>query len=256
MTTSWAVVTGASGGIGAAFAQQFAAAGVNVVLVARNKKQLDTVARSLQEQGIKTEVFVADLSDPGQPQKLHQFVQSKKITPLYLVNNAGFGDYGLLTKADPQKLQNMLQLNVAALTSLAHYFGKEMQKRNNGYIVNVASTAAFFPGPYMAAYYASKSYVLSLSVALNEELRSSGVSVTALCPGPTESNFAVAAAAERTNIFAGKLPSSESVAAFGYRAMLARRPVAVHGWRNRLVTALAGLLPRPQAAKIVRRIQT
>ncbi len=253
----WAVVTGASSGIGREFATIFADNNIPVLLAGRDKNALEEVAHSLRAKGVKTIIFCGDLSEEKTAKELYKLAKDKQMSVEYLVNNAGFGDYGLFMDGDWEKYQKMIGLNIASLTYLTKVFGQDMKKQRHGKILNVASTAAYLPGPLMAVYYATKAYVLRLSVALNQELKGSGVTVTALCPGPTTTNFARVANAQKSSIFASKnLPTAEMVARYGFAAMMAGRPVAVHGLRNKLVTHVSGILSPAFAAKLVHRIQS
>ncbi len=177
-----------------------------------------------------------------------------KLTVRYLVNNAGFGDNSDVKDAELGRLQGMIRLNVEALVSLSKLFGSDMVRRGQGNIVNIASTAGFVPGPGMAVYYATKAFVLSFSQALASEFKDCGVAVTTVCPGATKSGFATAAKAEGTRLFAQRLPSSEAVAEFSYRAMKAGKLVAVWGLSNRLAVRFISLLPRRAVTAAIRKI--
>ena len=173
-----------------------------------------------------------------------------------LVNNAGFGDFGDFATASPEKLDQMIELNVGSLTRLCRVYVPGMLARGSGRIMNVASTAAFQPGPLMAVYYATKAYVLSFSEALAEETRGTGVTVTALCPGPTASGFQAGAAMEASKLVHGKkLPTSASVAAFGVKAMQRGDVVAVPGLQNKMLAASIRLSPRPIVRRLVHKMQ-
>jgi short-subunit dehydrogenase len=153
-----------------------------------------------------------------------------------LINNAGFGDFGMFLETDWNKEAQMIQLNITALTQLTKLYLKEMVKRGSGKIMNVASTAAFQSGPTMAVYYATKAYVLSFSEAIDNEVRDKGVTVTALCPGATESGFQAAAAMEESNLVKGrKLPTSKEVAEYGYESMMKGRTVAIDGFMKKII---------------------
>ncbi|MGH9008770.1 MAG: SDR family NAD(P)-dependent oxidoreductase [Acidimicrobiia bacterium] len=172
------------------------------------------------------------------------------------VNNAGVGDFGPFAEADLDKTMAMIRLNVAGPTELTRRYLPGMLERGSGRILNVASTAAFQPGPLMAVYYATKAYVLSFSEAIAEELRGSGVTVTALCRGPTASGFQAGAAMEESRLVAGRrLPTTAAVARAGYRAVLAGRPIAVVGLKNRLLVTSIRFTPRPVVRRTVRRMQ-
>ena len=246
MTT--ALVTGASSGIGRDLARLLAADGYDVVLVARRADALEALAAELGG----ARVLAADLADPAAPAKLAAEVPDVDV----LVNNAGVGDYGPFAEADLAKTLGMLQLNVAALTELTRRYLPGMLKRGNGRVLNLASTAAFQPGPLMAVYYATKAYVLSFSEAVAEEVRGQGVTVTALCPGPTASGFQAGAGMEESRLVKGRrLPTSEQVARAGYRAMRRGRVVAVVGVGNRVLAASVRLSPRFVIRRVVKRMQ-
>ncbi|EAW34077.1 SDR family oxidoreductase [Lyngbya sp. PCC 8106] len=185
-----ALITGASFGIGETFAQELASRQTNLVLVARSKDKLDGLAQQLQEKyQIQAEVIAKDLTEPGATQAVFDEVTQKGITIDLLINNAGFGDYGLFAERDLQKQVKMIQLNITALVELSHLFLTPMRQRRSGSIINVASIAAYQPIPYMSIYSATKAFVLHFSEALWEENKDAGLHILALCPGPTESNF-------------------------------------------------------------------
>lgn len=172
-----------------------------------------------------------------------------------LINNAGFGDYGYFHEGNITKYSQMIDLNVRSLTELTYLFGKDMVERRHGRILNVASTAAFQPGPLMSVYYATKHYVLAFSEGIAEEWSDFGVTVTALCPGPTESGFQKTARAGANKIFSKKLPSSREVAEFGYKGLMARKRVIIHGFMNRIMAISVRFTPRNLIVKIVRSMQ-
>jgi short-subunit dehydrogenase len=173
-----------------------------------------------------------------------------------LVNNAGVGDFGAFAEADIDKTLGMIQLNVLSLTALTHAYLPGMLERGSGRIMNLASTASFQPGPLMAVYYATKAYVLSFTEAIAEETRGSGVTVTALCPGPTESGFQTAADMELSPLVANKkLPTSAEVAAYGVEAMNSGVVVAIPGWLNRIMATGTRFTPRPVMRRVVHKMQ-
>jgi hypothetical protein len=208
----------------------------------------------LKLQGVDIVVIPADLSDEIQRKKCMDTLATYKIDILF--NNAGFGDFGDFVEADWSKLNMLLQLNIVALTEFAYVVGGQMRQNTFGHIVNVASVAAFFPGPKMATYYASKAYVLSLSQALAHELKPYGVSVTALCPGPTASGFQKAANLEKSNLFKDiTLPTSASVAAFAYKKMMRGTVVAIPGASNKIQVQLPRIFPKNVIVSVVANIQ-
>jgi short-subunit dehydrogenase len=251
------LITGASSGIGLELAKVCARHKENLVLVARSKSQLEQLAQELNKDfGVKVTVIPMDLSDPTSPQKLFDEVNERGLSINVIINNAGFGDHGAFAQADWRKQQDMIQLNIMALTHLTHLFLPKMISNNRGKILNVASTAAFQPGPLMAVYYATKAFVLSFSEALSEELKGTGVNVTALCPGPTTSGFQKTANMGDVPIF--KLltpPTSKAVAEYGYSALNKGEVVAVHGPLNRLVVQSLRITPRCMVIKMVRKLQ-
>jgi short-subunit dehydrogenase len=255
---NYALITGASGGIGLELAKEFAKNNINVVVVARSESKLQSLASLLQQQyKVQVKVITKDLSKLEEVEALYQQLKYENITVDYLVNNAGFGDYAYFYEADWNKLNEMINLNITALTRLSYLFVKDMVQQGFGKIMNVASTAAFQPGPTMAVYYATKSYVLFLSEAMANELQDKGVTVTALCPGATESGFEVAAALKESKLFKGKkLPSSAEVAAYGYKAMMKGKMVAIHGLMNNIMAQSIRFAPRALVLKIVRNIQS
>ena len=212
MTT--ALITGASSGIGWELARQFAKNKHHVVLVARSTGKLQELANELTSRyGIIVKVIPADLGKINEVQKVFDICKTENIQVDYLVNNAGFGDFGFFHEADWNKTEQMIDLNVKSLTRMCRLFIPDMIKRKTGKVMNVASTAAFQPGPTMAVYYATKAYVLHFSEAINNELSKAGITVTALCPGATESGFQQAAAMEDSKLVKGKkLPTSAEVA--------------------------------------------
>ncbi|MCE3296148.1 MAG: short-chain dehydrogenase/reductase sdr [Crocinitomicaceae bacterium] len=258
MTTGkTALITGASGGIGYELALIHAKAGDNLVLVARSEDKLNELKNHLEKQyGIDVHVLPLDLSEISSPEKVYAFTQEKGIFVDYLVNNAGFGDFGFFHEADWDKTNAMIQLNITILTHLTHVYIRDMIKAKKGKIMNVASTAAFQPGPTMAVYYATKAYVLHFSEAIGNEVKPYGITVTALCPGATESGFQAAAAMENSKLVKGKkLPASQEVAAYGHKAMMNGKAVAVHGFMNYLMANAARFFPRSWTVKVVRKIQ-
>lgn len=257
MNRSTALITGASGGIGLELARVHALHGDDLVLAARSEEELNEVKQELEEEhGVSVRLFVIDLTRTGAPEEIFTALKSDGVAVDYLINNAGVGDYGLFHKSSWVAQQTMIELNIQALTRMTHLFAGEMAARGSGRIMNVASTASFQPGPLMSVYYASKHYVLAFSEAIAQELGEFGVTVTALCPGPTESGFQVRAGMEESRLVSTfPLPSSRAVANYGYRAMMKGKRVAVHGLANRMASKLVRFIPRSWATYAVRKIQ-
>jgi hypothetical protein len=249
-----ALITGASGGIGYELAKIFAKNGINLVLVARSKNKLDELKSELENQyGIMVVTIGKDLTNPESAREVYLEIKKQGINIEYLINNAGFGDFGMFTETGWKKEEKMIDLNIKTLTLFTKLFLKEMVKRGSGKIMNVASTAAFQPGPLMAVYFATKSYVLNFSEAINNEVKNKGVTVIALCPGPTASGFQeVSGMIESKIVTKFKMPSSKEVAEYGYKAMMKVKTVAVHGFMNRMLAYSVGFMPRNVVVKITR----
>jgi len=243
------LITGATSGLGYEFVKLFANDGYNLVLVARNRRKLEEIKQSYSH--LEVTVIPKDLSITGASKEVFEEVEKLGITIDVLVNNAGFGLRGGFEVLDIQKQLNMIQLNVTALTELTYYFLQKMKQRNSGRILNMASTAAFQPGPLMAVYYATKAYVLSFSEALVEELRGTSITVTTLCPGPTKTNFGTVANVEGTKMFSQAMPA-DRVALSGYQALMNGKRVIVTGGFNKAGVLGAKFMPRSLAAKIAK----
>jgi short-subunit dehydrogenase len=252
-----ALVTGASGGIGEELARLFAADGHDLVLVARSRDKLARLSEELAgKHNVKARVLVSDLARPEAPREIFEELSAGGVRVDALVNNAGFGSYGLFAETDLQTELDLLQVNVVALTHLTKLFLPALIARRRGYVMNVASTAAFQPGPLMAVYYASKAYVLSLSEALKNECEGAGVVVSALCPGPTETGFVAAVPGmSESKLFDRAVMDARTVAEAGYRGMLAGKTIVIPGFRNNLLARSIGFFPRGLVTKVVRGIQ-
>lgn len=252
-----ALITGASGGIGLELARVFAKNHINLVITARSKQELEILKSELEnDYGISVKVITANLSEYENAEDIYNVLKNENIAVEYLVNNAGFGDYGKFHESDRAKQEAMINLNITALTSLTHLFLKDMILRKSGRILNVASTAAFQPGPLMSVYYATKAFVLHFSEAIANELQGTGITVTALCPGPTESGFADAADLGNSQLFKNrKLPTSREVAEYGFKAMMAGKTVAIHGMKNKILQQAGRIAPRKMITAVVRKLQ-
>jgi short-subunit dehydrogenase len=252
-----ALITGASGGIGYELAKIHAEKGGNLVLVARNKAKLDELKKELEaKHKVKVYTIGKDLSAPNAAAEVYKETKQQGLEVDYLINNAGFGDFGLFANSQWEKQEQMIQLNITCLTQFTRLYLNDMVSRKQGKIMNVASTAAFQSGPTMAVYYATKAYVLSFSEALDNEVKEFGISVTTLCPGPTESGFQAMAAMEESALVKGrKLPSSQQVATYGYQAMLKGKTIAIHGTMNWIMAHAVNFVPRKIVVKLTRAIQ-
>jgi hypothetical protein len=251
-----AVITGASSGIGKEFAELFARDGRSVILVARREERLRELADGLKERhGIEADIMPLDLSDHTAPQRLVDMIDNAGFTVSALVNNAGFGALGKFAELETQRQVDMLQLNVTALTHLTRLVLPGMLERGSGRVLNVASTAAFQPGPFMAVYYASKSFVLSFSNALAEELKDTGVTVTCLCPGPTKTEFEEESGMGETLMFKYSAMAAGEVAKAGYEGMREGKLMVIPGAPNKLTAFSSRLVPRKLSLKVVRKLQ-
>ncbi|MBB6096683.1 hypothetical protein HNR42_000095 [Deinobacterium chartae] len=251
-----ALITGASSGIGRDFAERLAAERHDLILTARSEDRLRALARDLEVHGTRISVLRADLSEPGAASRLAAEVEARGLRVDVLINNAGYGTYGLFADLSLPEQLRMIQLNIGALTELTWQLLPGMIARRHGRVLNVASTAAFFPGPLMAVYYASKAFVLSFSEALACELRGTGVTVTALCPGPTATGFQARAGLEGSRLFvSGRTLSSADVVDEAYQALLRGQTLVIPGRTNRLQTFLTRLVPRAVLPDLVRKAQ-
>lgn len=251
------LITGASQGIGLELARVFAKNNFDLVLVARDKEKLREVAKELSKNHkIQVVTISKDLSEHKSYFELYNTIKKQGLKIEILVNNAGFGNFGNFSETDLSKEESMIDVNVKALTSLTKLFLQDMLKRKSGKILNVASTAAFQPGPLMAVYFATKAYVLSLSEALSEELKGTGVSVSALCPGPTTSQFQERAGMQNANLFKKKkVMSSEEVAQIAFKGLMENKRVIIPGFRNKVSAFLGRILPRSIVLPSVKRFQ-
>jgi short-subunit dehydrogenase len=251
-----ALVTGASSGIGEELARVFAREGWDLVLVARSGDKLRALAAELEAaHGAQSQVIPADLREPAAPEAVWKALGDRPLDAL--VNNAGYGVAGPLAATPYAAELGMLQVNVVSLVALTKLALPGMLSRKRGRILNLSSTAAFQPGPFLAGYYASKACVLSYTEALAEELRGTGVSATCLCPGPTRTDFFRRANLEGVAYVTRLgLLSSRGVAELGYRAMMAGKPLVIAGLLNRLLVFCVRLLPRRLVVRITRGMQT
>ncbi|QSQ11064.1 SDR family NAD(P)-dependent oxidoreductase [Myxococcus landrumensis] len=252
MSRKVALITGASAGLGEQFARRFARDGHDVILVARSAPRLEALASALEkEHGVKAHVIPLDLGQPEAAEQLFAQVAERGLAVEFLVNNAGFGSSGPFLDQDVKREAEMVDLNCTALLKLTHLFARPMRERGHGRVLNVASTAGFQPGPYMATYYATKAFVVSLSEALAHELKGTGVTVTCHCPGATHTEFAQRAGTTKSRLFqrAG-VASAPEVVEHAYGMMMRGRVLAIHGFLNQLAAFMVRFSPRFAARSI------
>lgn len=249
---AYAVVTGASGGIGRELAALLAADGYNLVLTARSRDKLEAIRERLTARyGVDVAVITLDLSESDAAAALHEATTRRGYDVRILVNNAGFADWNGFLDADWRRQRELLQVNMAALAELAYRYGRDMRQAGCGRILNIASVAASMAGPYMATYFASKAFVRSFSEALSYELRATGVTVTAVCPGPTSTGFASAAHMSGRNFFTMTKPASaRQLARFAYRRMMSGKVLAYHGPLAWAGAAAERLVPRAVTRRV------
>jgi len=257
MAKKTALITGGSTGIGYELARCFAAHGHDLVLIARHRDALEAAAGKIEgKYGVNVHTMTFDLADPDSPQKLFDAINAERIHIDYLVNNAGFGLGGEFIDTDLQTELDMIQVNVTAVVHLTKLFLPAMVKKKEGRVLNVASTAAFYPGPLASIYYSTKNFVLAFSEAIAEELRKTGVTVTALCPGPTETNFADRSGTSKSRLFTDSVvASAEEVAQYGYAAMMKGQRVAVPGVGNKFLMHADRITPRRLVTFLARKVQ-
>ena len=253
-----ALITGASSGFGEQFAKLCAKDGANLVLVARSTDKLNTLKAEIEQQyGVAVTVITKDLSQPSSADEIFAFTQVQNIKVDILINNAGFGILGKFAPSSLEKQQQLINLNILTLTKLTHLYLPHMTSQRYGRILNVASIAAFAPGPLMATYYASKAFVLSLSDALATELKGSGVTVTALCPGPVNTGFADAAGFKNNVMFSGKdNGKAAQVCRYGYNAMHKGKAVALPDIACKMGAFGVRLAPRELAKWFIGKMQS
>jgi hypothetical protein len=252
-----ALITGASSGFGVEFAKNFAKDGYDLVLVARRLDRLNSLAEELREKNkVQVRVIGKDLSNMEDVQSVYDILKKENVHVDYLVNNAGLGDFGNFHESEWVKQVQMIEVNIKALTKLTYLFMRPMVEKGYGKILNVASVAAFQPGPLMAVYFASKAYVLSFSEAISNELKGTGVTVTILCPGPSESEFLAVAKLEESKLFRRKrIPSTKEVADYGYKKMMKGCMTVIPGFANKMGVIATRFVPRKTVLNMVRKIQ-
>ena len=251
-----ALITGASGGLGMEFARIYAREGYDLVVAARSEGKLFKLKNELERQyNCHVHVFAIDLSQQGAAYEVYNYTLEQNITVDCLVNNAGFGDFGNFWEVDIQRQTELLQVNIVALVQLTRYFLPGMVERGRGSVLNLSSVAAFSAGPRMCLYYASKEFVRSFSEAIAEELRGTGVTVTALCPGPTATGFEKAAEMKNSHMFTMFKPASaKAVAEAGYKAASRGKALRYYGLPANAVNIAARILPRSVCRKFMKKV--
>ncbi len=252
-----ALITGATGGLGEEFARIFARGGYELVLVARNEQKLEVLAKQLNEQyGVVATAFACDLSEEGAAARVAGFTEQENIDVDVLVNNAGFGDYGMFAASDLSKQTEMVNVDVRALTELTYWYLGPMIERGYGKVLNIGSIASFMPGPFMPTYFASKAYVLSFTESISEELKGTGVSCTVLCPGPISTAFWNKAGTDNSGFLLGstKYATAQEVAEYGYKSLMEGKVVAIHGTAIKAAAFGVRFLPRCVVRSIVAKV--
>ena len=247
------LITGASDGIGKELAYKYAQDGYRLVLAARSEEKLQKLAEELKPASVI--VKRKDLSDMNQVRELYEELKSESVQIDVLVNNAGFGLYGEFVRTSAEDELNMIDLNIKSITLLAKLFAPDMAERGSGHILNVASTAAFQPGPLMAVYYATKAYVLSFSEAIENELKGTGVSVSVLCPGPTKTGFSDRANLGQSKLFKSGVMDVKEVADAAYKGLQKKKTVIIPGLKNKMLAAAVRFMPRKTVTGVVRKTQ-
>lgn len=252
---AYALITGASGGLGLALAHEFAAHKHDLVLVARRRDILEQVAADLRTRGVVVEIIVADLSQPGACAEICSTLQARDLQIEWLVNNAGVGSNGKFWELDTQKELDQIAINVTALVELTRRLLPAMVARKRGCVLNIGSTAGFQAGPFMATYYATKAFVVSFTEAIASELRGTGVTATVSCPGPIATGFGATSGNGTSRLFTqGGVAQADEVARQAYAAMRAGRGTIIHTAKLKVGLALAKLVPRSVATSVARKL--
>ncbi len=254
--TRFALITGATSGIGNGFAHVLAQDGINLVITARDETRLQEVKSELEARySIKVKVIARDLASPQAPAEIFECLKQEGIVLNVLVNNAGFNVYGKFEETDLEEEIKMIRLHIVAVTELTKLFLKQRSRQEKNMILNVSSIAGLVPGPLVSVHFATRAYILNFSLALSNELRGSDVHVTCLCPGPTKSAFFGRAGMKDVRLASGKpikLMDAQEVAAIGYNALKKRKMIVVPGYRNKILAFMAAVAPRSLALKITR----
>ena len=255
ITQSTVLITGASSGLGFAFTQEFARRNFNIVMVANDTSRLEKSRKDIEKiTNSPVRAIAMDLAKPDAGEELFLQLQKEKITVDILINNAGFGTTGPMLEANLQEQIEQITLNSITPTILSTLFARDMTKRGQGKILNVASMAAFTPGPFMSVYYATKSYLFRFSTALAYELKDSGVTVSTFCPGPVATNFVNRARATKTRLFSRKLPSANEVVRVAIKGIEHNKPVIFDNKKNAAMAFLLKVLPLKTVLEITTKL--
>lgn len=251
----YTIITGATSGIGYDLSKIFALNKHNLILVSRNKEKLETIKHTLsKEYLIDVLIFTCDLSRSEEINNLCENIISSKVQIEYLVNNAGVGSFGPFYKIPKNEDLNIIDLNIRSLTHMTKVFLPYFVEKNHGGILNVSSTAAFSPGPYMAVYYSSKSYVLSLTEALREEVKNKDIKISVLCPGPTDTNFQNNAKVKKADFAKKSMMDSSTVATIAYDGFMKGKTIIIPGFNNKFLAFFSKILPRKLLSKIISKV--
>lgn len=255
---NYVLITGASGGIGFCFAKVFAEKGYNLILVARSKDKLDSIKKELEANySVIINIYSIDLTFSMAVQEIYDYIKRKSLVVDILVNNAGFGEFNAFLDSEWHRQKNLIDLNITALVEMTYLFGQDMKKRKYGKIINLSSIAAFSAGPYMSLYYASKSFVLSFSEALSEELKGTGVSVTALCPGPTSTDFEKNANMDNSAMFSKfKTSNADDVARAGFNAAMKGKSIKYYGSMTYVFNIITRCFPRRVGRNLAKKMDS
>ena len=254
--TQYALITGATSGIGNGFAQLLAQDGINLVIIARNENRLEEVKTDLEKKySINVFALARDLANPEAPSEVFKILKQEGIVLSILVNNAGFNVHGLFEETDLEDELKMIRLHIVAVTEMTKLFLKQRSRQVKNKILNVSSIAGMVPGPLVSVHFATRAYILSFSLALSNEYKGSDVHLTCLCPGPTKSAFFDRARMSNVRLASGKpikLMNAMTVAAIGYNALKKRKVIVVPGYRNKLLAFMASVAPRAIATRTTR----
>jgi hypothetical protein len=247
----WALITGASSGIGESLARAFGRLGVSLVLIARSEAALNTIAEEIRQSGVSVITLPLDLIKPDSLDIITHQLREQQIEIDLLVNNAGFGSYSFFHELNINREMDMIQLNIAALVRFTHHFIQPMIRRNHGAVINISSTASFQPVPFMATYAATKAFVTSFTLALHSEHKNTNVSFITICPGRTKTQFQVVSGSQRITI-KSRFATTDQVTRVTLNALKKKRPLVIEGWSNKIATHMQRFIPRKLTLALAR----